>query len=166
MKRAFSFDYVVSAVQTDLKEAGETDLAAWLAVPRNKNWALHFAKKALRERYPPDPPAVAARPVAPPAGQSRGPQLTYAAAMDALFGAFGAAGWEQSSPQLAVRHVTQGSRRIYFKPQSLYYEVGGPPWRLGDARSLPLSDLRELATRGYAVDVIQAVFDRMVRPGQ
>jgi len=74
-----------------------------------------------------------------------GKKPTYAAARLATWKAFGAAGWDLSSPNLKVIHATSpwGDVRLWFKAQAILVERSGPPWRMGDARTLAYDlDLR------------------------
>ena len=76
-----------------------------------------------------------------------GKKPTYAAARMATWKAFGAAGWDLSSPNLKVIHATSpwGDVRLWFKAQAILVERSGPPWRVGDARTLSYDlDLRNV----------------------
>jgi hypothetical protein len=101
----------------------------------------------------PKPSPVTPRPPNP-TEQKKEKRPTYQKAMDEIFRAFGQLGWKQSNPNLAVRHVTYGNYRVYLKAQSLYYEKGGPPWRLGDAHSLHIGDVRDITDYVRFVDSI------------
>lgn len=74
-----------------------------------------------------------------------GKKPTYKAARLATWKAFGAAGWDLSSPHLNVLHATSpwGDVRLWFKAQAILVGHGGSPWRMGDARTLAYDlDLR------------------------
>jgi hypothetical protein len=74
---------------------------------------------------------------------------TYREARKAVWRAFGDRGWTLSSPSLKVIHATSpymGTKiRLWFKAQAMLVEYGGPPWKLGDARTFAYDlDLRRV----------------------